>query len=126
MKIFLICNNARAALVRAHVPNEYKFRIFPKFVEGITQLDWLVTVEIDGVTKTRIEHSGNQIPKFAKQLRILGEAGVVTTRKKMQSAVQDRSTLYMFVRYCPNADGDVYTMYDPIMSRLQNARYYLA
>ena len=117
LKIFLICNKARAALVRAHVPNEYRFRIFPKFVEGITQLDWLVTVEIENVTKTRIEHFGKQIPKFAKKLRILGEAGVVTTKKKMQSAIQDRGTLCMFVSYCPNADGDVYTMYDPITNQ---------
>ena len=77
----------------------------------------LMTVEIDGVTTTRIKRFGQQIPKFAKKLRILGEAGVVTTREKMQSAVQDRGTLCMFVSYCPNTDGDVYTMYDPIVNQ---------
>ena len=76
-----------------------------------------MTVEIDGVTKTKIERFGEQIPKFAKKLRILGEAGVVITRKKMKSAVQDRDTLCMFVSYCPNTDGDVYTMYDSIMNQ---------
>ena len=37
LKTFLICNKARAALVRTHILNEYRFRIFLKFVEGITQ-----------------------------------------------------------------------------------------
>ena len=82
LKIFLICNKARAALVWAHVSNKYRFRIFPKFVEGITQLDLLVTVEIDGVTKARIRNFGKYIPKFATKLRNFGRSGSCDNKEK--------------------------------------------
>ena len=54
---------------------------------------------------------------FAKKLRILGKEGVAITSKKIQSAVKDRGTLCKFVSYCPDADGDVYTMYDPNLNQ---------
>ena len=57
------------------------------------------------------------MPKFAKKFTILGEVEVVTKRKKMPSTMKDRGTLCIIVSYYSNADGDVCTMYNPIMNQ---------
>ena len=70
----------------------------------MTKLDWLQSVIIDDVTKTRIEHYGMQMPKFAKNLRTWGEAGTVKSGK--DGKLGDRRITMMMVGYTKHHEGD--------------------
>lgn len=85
-------------------------------------LDWLMVTEINGVSKTRAEHWFGEIPKFAKHLRIWGEAGVVKTRTMGTAKIQDRGVTMMFVGYNQNMGGDVYRMWNKDTKRIHNSR----
>ena len=85
-------------------------------------LDWLVVIEIDGVAKTRAEHYDGKIPKFSKNLRIWGEAGVVKTRTVKTSKLQDRGVTMMFVGYNLNMGSDVYRMWNEETKRIHYTR----
>ena len=74
----------------------------------MTKLDWLQGVTIGDVTKTRIEHYGMQVPKFAKYLRPWGKAGMVKSRK--DGKLGDRGITMMMVGYANYHEGDVYRM----------------
>ena len=114
LKIHLACNKGRSCMIRANVPMKYRFRCFVLFVEAAILLDRLVVVEIDGVTKTRIEHFGGELPKYAKLLRTTGKTGVVTIKTKNWAVVKDRAVLCMMAGCCPQLEGDCYKMYDPL------------
>ncbi len=47
----------------------------------MTKLDWLKLVTIKGIKKTRIEHYGLPLPRFAQYLRTWGETGTVRMGK---------------------------------------------
>jgi hypothetical protein len=52
---------------------------FPEMT--MTKLDWLKLVSIKGIKKTRIEHYGLPLPRFAQYLRTWGETGTVRIGK---------------------------------------------
>ena len=70
----------RAMMIAANVPYAVRFVLYHEAYTCATQLDWLVVVEIDGVTKTRVEHWCGELPRWAKALRTWGEAGVVKVK----------------------------------------------
>ena len=78
-----------------------------------TQLDGLVLVTINGVTKTRYEHWVGKNPTFAKYLRTWGEAGTVKVKTKTSPKLKDKGVHCMFVGYATEHSGDTYRMYDP-------------
>lgn len=47
-------------------------------------LDGLTIIERIRVKKTRFEHWGGELPKFANHLRTWGEAGVVALRDRKE------------------------------------------
>ena len=53
-----------AAMNAANVPMAERYRLFPEAANTLTKLDWLQSVTINDVTKTRIEHYGMQIPNL--------------------------------------------------------------
>ena len=59
--------------------------------------DGLTIITRKGVTKTRFEHLGNELAKFSKHLRTLGEARVVTRRDFKKSKMQDKGLTCIFV-----------------------------
>jgi hypothetical protein len=61
----------------------------------MTKLDWLKLIAIKGIKKTRIEHYGLPIPRFAQYLRNWGEAGNVKTGK--DGKMGDHEVTCMFV-----------------------------
>ena len=85
-------------------------------------LDWLVVIEMNGVRKTRAEYYDGKISKFAKNLRIQGEAGVLETRTVKTSKLQDRGVTTMFVGYNLNMGSDVYRMWNEEIKRIHNTK----
>jgi hypothetical protein len=55
----------------------------------MTKLDWSKLITINKVKKTRIEHYGLPLPKFAKYLRTWGEAGIMKTGKDGKSGTRE-------------------------------------
>ena len=82
-----ISSKTRAALNTANIPQEQWYRLFSECAMTMTKLDWLNIVEIDGVIKTRIEHFGYGLPKFAQYLHTWGEAGTINTGKVGKLAI---------------------------------------
>ncbi len=72
----------------------------------MTKLDWLNIVEIDGVIKTRIEHFGYGLPKFAQYLRTWGKAGTIKTGKVGKTS--NCGATCMLIGYANNREGDCY------------------
>jgi hypothetical protein len=118
----VLINRARAMLHRANIPKHIRYKVFPKVFETATLLDGLVICTIDGVTKTRIEHFGRPVPKFANHLRTWGEAGTVTIRHKMQPKLEDRGMTCVFVGYAVDHEGDCYLMWNPTSKGVYTTR----
>jgi hypothetical protein len=69
-------------------PNRYK--LYREAISTATKLDWLTIKEINGSKKTRAEHWGMELPKYAKYLRVWGEAGVVKVKKARTPKLTNR------------------------------------
>jgi hypothetical protein len=52
---------------------------FPEVIMTMTKLDWFKLVTIKGIKKTRIEHYGLPLLRFAQYLHTWGEARTVKT-----------------------------------------------
>jgi hypothetical protein len=68
-------------------------------------------VTIDGVTKTCWEWADDGVPKWIKNLRTFGKAGIVKDGKK--GKVLNRGITLMFVGYSENHAEMVFRMYHP-------------
>ena len=51
-----IGNRGQSMMIAANVPYAVQFALYRKAYTCATQLEWLVVVEINDVTKTRVEH----------------------------------------------------------------------
>jgi len=122
LKIHLICNKARALMIDANVPRKYRYRCFVLATSAALMLDWLVTVDIAGVEKSRFEHCFGCLPKFAANLRTWGEAGVVTIKSDNWPAVKNRALTCFFAGYLNDSSHDAYQMYEPINNTIYRTR----
>ena len=73
-----------------------------------TKLENLTIIDIEGELKTRNEHFGEKAPKFSKQLKTFGEAGIVKIGK--DGKIGKYGAPSMFVGYTCNQIGDFYCM----------------
>ncbi len=64
---------ARAMLSAAQVLKDEQYKMWGEVAKTATALDYLIAVTVNGVTKTRYEHAGLDIPGFVKYLRTFGE-----------------------------------------------------
>ena len=62
-------------------PISKHFKLWGEAATTVT-LDNRIPVTWNGITKTRYEHAGYEIPKFVKYLRTFGEAGMVKNGKE--------------------------------------------
>jgi hypothetical protein len=93
------------------LPNRYK--LYREAISTATKLDWLTIKEIGGSKKTRAEHWGMELPKYAKKyLRVWGEAGVVKVKKVGTPKLANRGKVCMVVGYADSHAADCYRMYD--------------
>ena len=107
-------------LIAAQVPNDEQFKLWPEAAKTATHLNNLMPVTIDGVTKTRWEWADYGVPKWTKNLRTFGKAGIVKDGKK--GKVLDRGITMMFVGYSENHAEMVFRMYHPETSRIVQTR----
>jgi hypothetical protein len=87
-----------------------------------TFLDRLTVIEIDNKKLTQFEHWENQLPRFVKNLREWGEAGIVKLRTSTTPKIYDRGKPCKFVGYCLNHAGDTSRMWDPDTKRVHLSR----
>ena len=77
----IIASKTRAVMNAAQIPKSERFKLWSEAATTVTALDNLIPVTWNGVTKTRYEHAGFEIPKFVKYQRTFGEAGIVKNGK---------------------------------------------
>ena len=87
-----------------------------------TLLDGLMSIEIDGVINSRYEHWCGMNPKFAKYLRLWGEAGTVKTKTTTTPKVKDRGVPCMMIGYALEHPGDTYRMWNPDTNGVHQSR----
>jgi len=104
----------------AKIPKSECFKMLSEAVTTVTALDNLIPVTYNGVTKTRYEHAGFEIPKFVKYLSTFDEAGIVKNGK--DGKVGDRGITMVFVGYADEHAGNCYRMYNPVTSRVNVMR----
>jgi hypothetical protein len=69
--------HGRSMMNTAYVPNELRFKICSDEFQGATYLDGLSAIVLDGKLTMMYEHWVGSNPKFAKHLRIWGDAGTI-------------------------------------------------
>jgi hypothetical protein len=109
-----MANRARAMMVEAMVPYQWRRVLMPEACKTATKLDGLTVVQWQGKEATRYEHWCGQNPKFANHLRTWGEAGTVTVKEKMAAKVDDRGKTCMMIGYADDHAGDVYRLWTPV------------
>lgn len=72
------------------------------------------------MTKSKIEFYGLPLPRFAKHLRIWGEAGTVKLPK--DGKVKERGVTCVFIGYASNHEGDCYRMWNPVTGMVMLSR----
>ena len=82
----------------------------------------MIPIEIDGVTKTRVEHWCGELPGYAHHLRTWGEAGVVKLKTKTSVKLDNNGITCMMVGYALNHKPDVYRMWDEDTNRVHTTR----
>ena len=116
----VIAARARATMTDANLPTEHRFAIFERVANWMVKLDWLTIVDINGVSKARIEHYGHEIPSWTKQIRTFGEAGTVKIGKK--GKVRNCGVTMMYVGHADGHAGYVHRMWNQGTSKCSETR----
>ena len=111
-----IISQTRAVMNAVQIPEIERFKLWNEALTTVTALDNLIPVTWNGITKTRYEHAGFEIPKFVKHLRTFGEAGIVKNGK--DGKVGDRGITMVFVGHADEHAGNCYRMYNLMTSRV--------
>jgi len=100
-----------------------RYNFFREAITTTTLLDALIPIEIDGVTKTRVEHWCGELPGYVHHLRTWGEAEVVKLKTKTSIKLDNMGITCMMVGYALNHKPDVYRMWDEDTNRVHTTRY---
>ena len=106
----------------AHVPDKFRYLIFPLFSQWCCQTDLLTIVSVNGVSKTRQEHLTGKLPLWLENLQIAGMAGVVKTHTKTTSKVSARGKTCLFACYSTDHAKDCFVMMDPQTKSIVHSR----
>ena len=117
-----IGNRGQAMMIAANIGYAMRFLLYKEAYMCATLLDGLVVVTLNGIAKTRVEHWGASLPKWALALRTWGEAGVVTLKSKTTPKMANKGLSCMFVGYAPNHADGVYRMWNPNTGRVHVSR----
>ena len=112
----IIASKTRAVMNAAQIPKSERFKLWSEAATTVTALDNLIPVTWNGITKTRYEHAGFEIPKSIKYLRTFGEARIVNNGK--DGKVGNRGITMVFVGYADEHAGNCYRMYNLVTSRV--------
>ena len=113
----VLSNKGRALLIRANVPWKYCIHLYREALKTATDLDGLVMVTVNGKKATRFEHMFGENPRWAKHLKLFGEAGTVKIATSTSPKLADSGAQCMMVGYADSHDGDVYRMWSPVTRR---------
>jgi hypothetical protein len=116
----VIASKTRVVMNVAQIPKSEHFKLWSEAATTVTALDNLIHVTWNGITKTRYEHAGFEIPKFIKYLRTLCEAGIVKNGK--DGKVGGRGITMVIVGYADEHAVNCYRMYNPVTSRVNVTR----
>ena len=100
-------------MIKANVPAKLRYKFYGKAFTTATLLDGLMVVKVGDVWATQYEHCTGSNPRFAKHLRVWGEAGTVTIKSKTSPKISDQGVPCIFVGYAPEHPGDTYRMWNP-------------
>ena len=117
-----IGKRGRAMMIAANISYAMRFKLYREAYECATMLDGLVVIDLDGVSKTRLEHWGANLPNWTMALRTWGEAGVVTLTSKAAPKMANDGLTCMFVVYALNYADGVYRMWNPSTGRIHTSR----
>ena len=96
-------------------------KVATKAIKCTTQLEGLVIVKVDGESKARDMHVYDKLPKWTRNMRTFGEAGVVKEGKDTKTG--DRGIEVMFVGFPFNRESDTVRMWNPCTNRVCTSRY---
>ncbi len=120
--IFTLANRVRAMMHYAHVPLEFRYKLFRDCYATAAINDGLMLVELNGVLKSRFEHFCGQNPKCTKYLWTWGEAGTVKLCQKMTPKLSDQGKTCMMIGYAHDHNSDTYRMWDKDTGRVHVSR----
>jgi hypothetical protein len=106
-------NKGRALMVKANIPEKYRYHLFREAFWTATDLDGLVVMEVKGKKATRFFHTYGKNPEWADHLRTFREAGTVKIKTDTTPKLYDRGVQCMFIGYANNHKGGVYIMWNP-------------
>jgi hypothetical protein len=87
-----------------------------EILSTVTLLDGLSVVNYHGTPTTRDIIIYGENPRWANNLRVIGEAAVVKEGKDCKTG--DRGTTVMFVGYMPDRTRDTYRFYNETTNRV--------
>ena len=73
----------------ANIPSNVRGKVVIETIKCDAQLDGLSIVEIKGVSQTRDKHVYGKLPKWSKNLRTFGEAGVAKDGKDGKQEIDE-------------------------------------
>jgi hypothetical protein len=109
---------SRAMMWAANIPLKVRYKVIKECLVTAGYMDALIMVELNGLSKSRIEHWLGRLPPWVNNLRTFGEAGVVKIKKIETPKVADRGETCMFVGYNMNSGEDVFRMWNPKTNRI--------
>ena len=117
-----IASKGRALMTGAKIPLKIRYKVLDKAFQHATDMDGLVTTELQGKVSTRYEHWCGQLLKWVKHLRTWGESGTVKIKTNTTPKIADRGIQCIFVGYSKDHDGDCYEMWYPKTNRVYTTR----
>jgi hypothetical protein len=115
-------NKGRALMVKANIPEKYRYHLSREAFCTATDLDGLVVIEVNGNKETRFFHMYGKNPERVSHLRTFGESGTVKIKTDTTPKLHDREVQCMFVGYAENHKGGVYRTCNPKTRKIHITR----
>ena len=115
-----LAGRARAMMGAANIPVDTHGKVAIEAIKLATMLDGLAIVVYGGKSDTRYVHVHGKNPRWARNLHVFGEAGVVKEGKDGKTG--DRGQTLMFVGYPFNRELDSVRMWNPDTNRVITSR----
>ena len=116
--IFTLANLVWVMMHYAHVPLEYRYKLFSDCYATAAMVNGLMIVNVNGEFASRFEHFCGTNPKCRAYLRTWGEAGTMKLCQKMMPKLSDQGKTCMMIGYAHYHNGENYHMWDKDTGRV--------